>query len=172
MFDAEIAAALLNRWASQAPKEECHAYLGLLREGNLHFTRKVGCMGTHGIRDTGVCCTESLFSATVRGHCESARRTVIQVGPDGRRCNRFNDTGCRSDGGPAANKPPPQAITNHEPTSDRRSSDVMDNSAWIKRTTQCGLTRVHSTGPARDACRGNFQPPPHVASLWSQAYLS
>ncbi|MFM0392792.1 hypothetical protein [Paraburkholderia phytofirmans] len=61
MFDAEVAATLLNRWASHTPTEECHAYLGLLREGNLHFTHKVGCMGMHGICDTGVCCTESLF---------------------------------------------------------------------------------------------------------------
>ena len=83
MFDAEVAATLLNRWASHTPTEECHAYLGLLREGNLHFTHKVGCMGMHGILDTGVCCTESLFSATVRGRCESARRTAKQVRPMG-----------------------------------------------------------------------------------------
>lgn len=61
MFDAEIAATLLNRWAGQAHNEERQTYLGLLREGNLQFTHELGYVGTRGIRDTNACRTESLF---------------------------------------------------------------------------------------------------------------
>lgn len=61
MFDAEIAATLLNRCAGQASNEDRQAYLCLLREGNLQFTHEVGYVGTRGLRDTGACRTESLF---------------------------------------------------------------------------------------------------------------
>jgi hypothetical protein len=42
MFDAEIAAKLLNRWAVRPPDAHHHTYLDLLREGNLHFTHQMG----------------------------------------------------------------------------------------------------------------------------------
>jgi hypothetical protein len=47
MYDAEIAAKLLNRWAIKPPAtqhdiSQRDAYLDLLREGNLHFTHQVG----------------------------------------------------------------------------------------------------------------------------------
>jgi hypothetical protein len=61
MFDAEIAATLLNRWTGQTAREESPSYLGLLREGNLQFKHELGYVGTRGIRDTNACRTESLF---------------------------------------------------------------------------------------------------------------
>jgi hypothetical protein len=61
MCDAELVATLLNRWASQTCEEEYQAYLALLREGNLPFTRELGYVGTYGIRDTNACRTESLI---------------------------------------------------------------------------------------------------------------
>lgn len=61
MFDAELAATLLNRSASEARNEERQTYLVLLREGNLQFTHELGYVGTRGIRDTNACRTESLF---------------------------------------------------------------------------------------------------------------
>ncbi|WP_109483551.1 hypothetical protein [Paraburkholderia sp. C35] len=42
MFDAEIAAKLLNRWTLRPPATQCDSYLDLLREGNLNFTRQLG----------------------------------------------------------------------------------------------------------------------------------
>jgi hypothetical protein len=42
MFDAEIAATLLNRWIGQSPAIEPDAYLELLREGNLDFIHQSG----------------------------------------------------------------------------------------------------------------------------------
>lgn len=42
MFDAEIAATLLNRWLRQSSTTELEAFLELLREGNLDFVRQSG----------------------------------------------------------------------------------------------------------------------------------
>jgi hypothetical protein len=42
MFDAEIAATLLNRWIGQSSTTELETYLDLLREGNLEFFRQSG----------------------------------------------------------------------------------------------------------------------------------
>jgi hypothetical protein len=42
MFDAEIAAKLLNRWAVRPPDAHHNTYLDLLREGNLLFTHQMG----------------------------------------------------------------------------------------------------------------------------------
>jgi hypothetical protein len=42
MFDAEIAAKLLNRWTIKRPFSEHDNYLDLLREGNLKFTHQAG----------------------------------------------------------------------------------------------------------------------------------
>ncbi|TKC91107.1 hypothetical protein FAZ69_06990 [Trinickia terrae] len=42
MFDAEIAATLLNRWIGQSSTTELGAYLDLLREGNLDFVHQSG----------------------------------------------------------------------------------------------------------------------------------
>src|SRR5258708_5567677 len=42
MFDAEIAATLLNRWNHRSPARGRDLYLELLREGNLHFTHQFG----------------------------------------------------------------------------------------------------------------------------------
>lgn len=42
MFDAEIAAKLLNRWGRKPPSTQHDTYLDLLREGNLGFTHQQG----------------------------------------------------------------------------------------------------------------------------------
>ena len=42
MFDAEIAAKLLNRWAIKPPFAQHDNYLDLLHEGNLKFTHQAG----------------------------------------------------------------------------------------------------------------------------------
>ncbi|MGX7006148.1 hypothetical protein [Caballeronia sp. KNU42] len=42
MFDAEIAATLLNRWNRKTPGDGCGTYLDLLREGNLDCARELG----------------------------------------------------------------------------------------------------------------------------------
>jgi hypothetical protein len=42
MYDAEIAATLLNRWATRSSTTDFDAYLELLREGNLSFTYQSG----------------------------------------------------------------------------------------------------------------------------------
>ncbi|HZZ11921.1 MAG TPA: hypothetical protein VFE79_14630 [Paraburkholderia sp.] len=52
MYDAEIAATLLNRWASRPPAVDIDAYLDLLREGNLSFTYQSGHVREAG-RDEG-----------------------------------------------------------------------------------------------------------------------
>ena len=55
MFDAEIAAKLLNRWTVRPPAAQCESYLDLLREGNLRFTHQRGSVTPGGVT------TESLF---------------------------------------------------------------------------------------------------------------
>jgi hypothetical protein len=42
MFDAEIAATLLNRWEHEQPAVHSHSPLELLREGKLSFSRHIG----------------------------------------------------------------------------------------------------------------------------------
>jgi hypothetical protein len=42
MFDAEIAATLLNRWEHEKPAINSHSSLELLREGKLLFSRQIG----------------------------------------------------------------------------------------------------------------------------------
>jgi hypothetical protein len=42
MFDAEIAATLLNRWDSKGAHPEYRSPLDLLQEGRLHFKRDAG----------------------------------------------------------------------------------------------------------------------------------
>jgi hypothetical protein len=42
MYDAEIAATLLNRWATRSSTTDFDAFLELLREGNLSFTYQSG----------------------------------------------------------------------------------------------------------------------------------
>jgi hypothetical protein len=49
MYDAEIAATLLNRWATRSSTTDFHAYLELLREGNLSFTYQSGLVREKGI---------------------------------------------------------------------------------------------------------------------------
>ena len=44
MFDAEIAAKLLNRWENKLPESHAQAPLELLNEGNLSFSRHLGKM--------------------------------------------------------------------------------------------------------------------------------
>ncbi|WP_438391902.1 hypothetical protein [Caballeronia sp. DA-9] len=61
MFDAEIAAALLNRWNRQTAGEDCGTYLDLLREGNLDFARQTGDILSEGNdADSRPCKVESL----------------------------------------------------------------------------------------------------------------
>jgi hypothetical protein len=61
MFDAEIAATLLNRWARHVAPDEGDWYLELLREGNLAFTRECGSLGLRGLDDMASCVVESLY---------------------------------------------------------------------------------------------------------------
>jgi len=42
MFDAEIAARLLNRWNRNRAQPERHSALAVLQEGNLHFKHGSG----------------------------------------------------------------------------------------------------------------------------------
>jgi hypothetical protein len=42
MFDAEIAATLLNRWGHEQPGVHRHSPLELLTEGKLSFSRQIG----------------------------------------------------------------------------------------------------------------------------------
>ena len=42
MYDAEIAATLLNRWICQSSTTELETFLDLLREGNLDFVHQSG----------------------------------------------------------------------------------------------------------------------------------
>ncbi|HWX13130.1 MAG TPA: hypothetical protein VNZ04_14220 [Trinickia sp.] len=42
MFDAEIAATLLNRWEHEQPAVHSHSPLELLCEGKLPFSRQIG----------------------------------------------------------------------------------------------------------------------------------
>jgi len=60
MFDAEIAAKLLNRWAVGPPDGHRHTYLDLLREGNLHFTHQMGHATMGNLADEGPFDLESL----------------------------------------------------------------------------------------------------------------
>ncbi|MFL9909662.1 hypothetical protein [Paraburkholderia sp. RL17-337-BIB-A] len=49
MYDAEIAATLLNRWATRSSTTDFATYLELLREGNLSFTYQSG-----HVREVGI----------------------------------------------------------------------------------------------------------------------
>jgi diguanylate cyclase len=60
MFDAELAAALLNRWTAQAGYESHQACLDLLHEGNMQFTHELGYLDGPDA-DAAACRTESLF---------------------------------------------------------------------------------------------------------------
>ena len=60
MFDAEIAAKLLNRWAVGPPGAHHNTYLDLLREGNLHFTHQMGHATMGNVADEGPFDLESL----------------------------------------------------------------------------------------------------------------
>lgn len=60
MFDAEIAATLLNRWSHQPPACDEGTYLELLREGNLNFTHQLGHLRVDGAVEVNPCNVESL----------------------------------------------------------------------------------------------------------------
>jgi hypothetical protein len=60
MFDAEIAATLLNRWTVRPPTAHCDSYLDLLREGNLNFTHQMGSVTPGGVTSTSLFELESL----------------------------------------------------------------------------------------------------------------
>lgn len=60
MYDAEIAATLLNRWASRPSTVDIDAYLDLLREGNLSFTYQSGHVREAGREAERVFTVESL----------------------------------------------------------------------------------------------------------------
>lgn len=60
MFDAEIAATLLNRLAVSSPPHNCQRHLQLLQEGNLQFTRQLGHCNIGTGPDTGEFDFESL----------------------------------------------------------------------------------------------------------------
>jgi len=61
MFDAEIAATLLNRSACHVAPTEGDWYLELLREGNMAFIRECGPLGSRGFDDRAACVVESLY---------------------------------------------------------------------------------------------------------------
>jgi hypothetical protein len=58
MFDAEIAATLLNRWIRQSSGTELETFLDLLREGNLDFIHQSG--HVHAATEGGAFSVESL----------------------------------------------------------------------------------------------------------------
>jgi hypothetical protein len=60
MFDAEIAAKLLNRWTVRPPAAHCDSYLDLLREGNLNFTHQMGRATPGGVASESLFDLESL----------------------------------------------------------------------------------------------------------------
>jgi hypothetical protein len=63
MFDAEIAAKLLNRWTVRPPATQCDSYLDLLREGNLRFTHQMGSVTPGGVTTERLFDLESLVFA-------------------------------------------------------------------------------------------------------------
>ena len=60
MFDAEIAATLLNRWMVKPPTARSDSYLDLLREGNLNFTHQLGSVTPGGATTASLFDLESL----------------------------------------------------------------------------------------------------------------
>jgi hypothetical protein len=60
MFDAEIAAKLLNRWALKPPAAHGDSYLDLLREGNLRFSHQAGSVTPGGVASESLFDLESL----------------------------------------------------------------------------------------------------------------
>lgn len=60
MFDAEIAATLLNRWDRKPTPADRETYLNLLREGNLDFTHQLGAVSNEQEADAGQLNIESL----------------------------------------------------------------------------------------------------------------
>ncbi|MFM0737336.1 hypothetical protein PQQ51_08845 [Paraburkholderia xenovorans] len=84
MYDAEIAATLLNRWASRPSTPDFDAFLDLLREGNLNFTYQSGHVREAGLAEGRALTIESLVfndgSRTLRveapdKHVEAPDRT-------------------------------------------------------------------------------------------------
>jgi hypothetical protein len=67
MYDAEVAATLLNRW-SAVPRIDVRDHsLDLLREGNLNFARRLGQLRSDGTNDCFLYIVEFLFF--VDGSC-------------------------------------------------------------------------------------------------------
>ncbi|MDE1007765.1 MAG: hypothetical protein OSB38_19040 [Paraburkholderia fungorum] len=60
MYDAEIAATLLNRWATRSSTTDFDTYLDLLREGNLSFTYQSGHVREAGVEEGSAFNIESL----------------------------------------------------------------------------------------------------------------
>ena len=60
MYDAEIAATLLNRWATRSSTADFDTYLDLLREGNLSFTYQFGHVREAGVPEASAFNIESL----------------------------------------------------------------------------------------------------------------
>ncbi|RKF46740.1 hypothetical protein [Paraburkholderia fungorum] len=60
MYDAEIAATLLNRWATRSSTTDFDTYLELLREGNLSFTYQSGHVREAGVAEGSAFNIESL----------------------------------------------------------------------------------------------------------------
>jgi|SRR6516225_2337340 hypothetical protein len=93
MFDAEIAAKLLNRWTVRPPDTRHDTYLDLLREGNLNFTHQMGSVTSGGVA------TESLFDL----------ESLVFV--DGSRALRLRTPGATRDWSQWAAFEPPAATT-------------------------------------------------------------
>ncbi|RKE38157.1 hypothetical protein B0G76_4454 [Paraburkholderia sp. BL23I1N1] len=60
MYDAEIAATLLNRWATRSSTADFDVYLDLLREGNLSFTYQSGHVREAGLEEGSALNIETL----------------------------------------------------------------------------------------------------------------
>lgn len=60
MYDAEIAATLLNRLATRSSTTDFDTYLELLREGNLSFTYQSGHVREAGVEEGSAFHIESL----------------------------------------------------------------------------------------------------------------
>jgi hypothetical protein len=61
MFDAEIAAILLNRWNADLKISSRDNGLELLREGNLSFSRQIGRVRSDGVTGSNSCGVELLL---------------------------------------------------------------------------------------------------------------
>jgi hypothetical protein len=81
MFDAEIAATLLNRWNHRPAACDHPTYLELLREGNLNFTHQLGYVRIKGIADASPCNIENIESLVFDDGSRALRISAPSLAP-------------------------------------------------------------------------------------------